>query len=166
MMQAVTIFGSNQGNKYHILKGAKSTLSLATGKIIQESSFYETIPWGFDCHENFLNQVVVFETELPPLTFLQRCLETEKKFGRERHSDGPRYAQRPIDIDILFFDSLIRNTPELILPHPRLSERNFVLIPLAEIMPDFIHPISGKTINQLLAESPDRLGVTKTNPQG
>lgn len=163
-MQAVTIFGSNQGHKYRILQAAKSALSLAAGEISQESSFYETIPWGFDCDENFLNQVVVFDTLLPPVEFLQCCLEAEKSLGRIRSDKGPRYSQRPIDIDLLFYDSLILNTPNLILPHPRLTERNFVLIPLAEIMADFVHPLLNKTIARLLKESPDHLPVTKIDP--
>lgn len=159
-MQAVTIFGSNSGEKLELIKQAICRLS-ETGRIILSSSFYETAPWGFECRENFLNQITVFDTPLPPEEFLQTCLDTEKKLGRVRTVNGPRYSSRPIDIDLLFCDSRIIETPDLILPHPRLCERNFVLVPLAEIMPDFVHPVAGKTIARLLAESPDRLEVRK-----
>lgn len=159
-MQIVTIFGSNSGDKYQIIKEATSILSSA-GQILMASSFYETEPWGFECKENFLNQVIVFETPLSPLDFLHRCLETEKQLGRIRNPQGPRYSSRPIDIDILFCESLVMDTPELILPHPRLTERNFVLTPLAEIMPDFVHPVLSKTITQLRSECPDQSMVKK-----
>ena len=162
-MQVITSFGSNQGNKFQILKAAAAALSDAVGRITGISAFYETTPWGFDCEENFLNQVIVFESQLSPTGFLQQCLKTEEKFGRIRYTPGPRYASRPIDIDMLFYDSLILNLPDLQLPHPRICERNFVLAPLAEIMPDFIHPVSGKTIAQLFRESPDSLQVKKLN---
>lgn len=100
-----------------MLKKAIRQLSSA-GHIIASSSLYETAPWGFEAKENFLNRVVIFETDLPPLAFLKSCLETEKQLGRTRLPNGPRYASRPIDIDLLFYDSLILDTPELILPHP------------------------------------------------
>lgn len=161
-MQAVTIFGSNSGKKQELIIQAIRQLSQA-GEIVLSSSFYETEPWGFKCHENFLNQITVFETLLSPEEFLKTCLDIEKKLGRVRTSNGPRYSPRPIDIDLLFCDSQIINTPTLTLPHPRLSERNFVLIPLAEIMPDFVHPVLGKTIANLLTESPDRLQVKKSD---
>jgi len=161
-MQAVTIFGSNSGQKQELITQAIHRLS-SVGKAILSSSFYETEPWGFECNENFLNQITVFETSLSPQAFLDCCLQTEKQLGRIRFPGGPRYSSRPIDIDLLFCDSLIIHTPGLVLPHPRLCERNFVLVPLSEIMPDFIHPVSGKTIARLLAESPDRLQVKKAD---
>ena len=97
--------------------------------------------------------------------FLQRCLETEKRLGRIRLAGGPRYSSRPIDIDLLFYDSVILNTPDLILPHPRMQERNFVLTPLAEILPDFVHPVFQKTIATLLQECPDKLEARKLPDQ-
>ncbi len=159
-MRAVTIFGSNSGDRQALITQAIRKLS-ETGRIISGSSFYETEPWGFECQENFLNQITVFETALSPEAFLQTCLDTEKQLGRIRTTDGPRYSSRPIDIDLLFCDSRILNTPALTLPHPRMCERNFVLVPLAEIMPDFVHPVLGKSIATLLEESPDRLQVKK-----
>lgn len=159
-MQAVAIFGSNSGNKQALLTEAIRRVS-SVGYITASSSVYETAPWGFESKENFLNQVVIFETALSPAAFLKFCLDTEKELGRIRFSNSPRYSSRPIDIDLLFYDSLILDTPELILPHPRMCERNFVLVPLAEIMPGFIHPQFHKTILQLLTECPDTLPVKK-----
>lgn len=159
-MQAVTIFGSNSGNKKELITQAICRLSSA-GQIVLSSSFYETAPWGFECDEHFLNQITVFKTSLSPVDFLRLCLDTEKQLGRVRQTNGPRYSSRTIDIDLLFCDSLILDTPELILPHPRICERNFVLVPLAEIMPDFRHPVSEKTIARLLEESPDQSAVKK-----
>lgn len=149
-----TILGSNSGDKYQLLKEAAHLLS-ASGKIIRQSSFYETEPWGFESDENFLNQVIIFETPLKPSDFLHCCLEVEKKLGRVRNPNGPRYTSRPIDIDILFCDSRIINTPELTVPHPRICERHFVLAPLAEVMPEFIHPGKQKSIQELLSICPD-----------
>ena len=160
-MTVATIFGSNQGDKYRILQAAVTTLSAAVGKVVRESSFYETAPWGFVCEECFLNQVVVFDTLLSPERFLYHCQETEKKLGRQRNLDGPRYSSRPIDIDLLFYGSQIVHTPDLVIPHPRIAERNFVLTPLAEIMPDFVHPVFRKTISELLALCPDKLAVKR-----
>ncbi|MDE6451009.1 MAG: 2-amino-4-hydroxy-6-hydroxymethyldihydropteridine diphosphokinase [Odoribacter sp.] len=159
-MQAVTIFGSNSGPREKLITQAIRQLSEA-GKIVLSSSFYETEPWGFECHENFLNQITVFETLLSPEEFLKTCLDIEKQLGRIRLPNASRYSSRPIDIDLLFYDSRILETPDLILPHPRLCERNFVLVPLAEIMPEFVHPVTGKTIAELLAASPDRMEVKK-----
>lgn len=164
-MQVVTIFGSSQGNKHQIIKEAIDILSSKVGRVSMASSFYETAPWGFKCKENFLNQIVVFETVLSPQGFLVHCLATEKQLGRVRSNDIPRYTSRPIDIDILFYDSLILNTQELIIPHPRMCARNFVLTPLAEILPGFVHPVTGKTISELWAACPDKLPVKKMNDE-
>lgn len=159
-MQVVTIFGSNQGNKFRIIKEAIAILSSA-GQVTMASSLYETEPWGFECDEKFLNQVVVFDTSFSPQEFLNACLNTEQQLGRIRHKGGARYSSRPIDIDLLFYDSLILDTPELILPHPRICERNFVLTPLAEIMPDFIHPVLQLTISELSSLCGDKLKANK-----
>lgn len=160
-MRVVTIFGSNSGDKHQLMEKAMNLLSEKAGEIILFSSDYETEPWGFESEENFLNRVVVFETALSPETFLQASLDVESQLGRVRNSHAPRYISRTIDIDILFYGAQIIHTPNLIVPHPRLTERNFVLIPLNEIMPEFVHPESGKTIHTLLEECPDRLEAKK-----
>ena len=159
-MQVIVLFGSNSAQKQKMIEEAIRRLS-SKGEVRLASSLYETEPWGFECEENFLNQVVVFETILTPHAFLAYCLETERQLGRIRHSNGPRYTSRPIDIDILFYDNLILDTPDLIVPHPRMCERNFVLTPLAEILPHLVHPVYQKTIEELLAECTDALKAEK-----
>lgn len=159
-MQVTIILGSNSGNKREILSEAISRLSF-TGKVICSSALYETEPWGFSCEENFLNQIVIVETGYSPQDILKQCLDIEKQLGRVRHEGGPRYSSRPIDIDLLFCDSRIIESPGLIIPHPRIAERRFVLTPLAEIMPDFVHPVFRKTITELLTSCPDTLVVKK-----
>ena len=109
------------------------------------------------------NLLIVDNVRLSAFDFLQRCLETEKHLGRIRLAGGPRYSSRPIDIDLLFYDSVILNTPDLVLPQPRMQERNFVLTPLAEILPDFVHPVFQKTIATLLQECPDKLENSHTD---
>ena len=150
----VTILGSNSGDKYQLLRKAAQLMS-KVGTIMKESSFYETEPWGFKADENFLNQVIIIDTPLEPAEFLHYCLDVEKQLGRVRNPEGPRYSSRPIDIDILFCDSQTIDTPELTVPHPRLCERRFVLAPLAEVLPDFIHPDKQKSIQELLSICPD-----------
>jgi len=156
-MQVVTIFGSNLGNKHQIIQDAVQVLSTVVGELSATSSFYETEPWGFECEDQFLNQVVVFESSLSPQQFLQACLDTEKQLGRKRKKQTQPYTSRPIDIDVLFYDSLILDSPELTLPHPRICERNFVLTPLVEVLPSFVHPVYQQTITELLAICPDQL---------
>lgn len=159
-MQAITILGSNQGDRRQSIHEAIRQLS-ATNRLVLLSSCYETAPWGFKSTEPFLNQVAVFETHLSPLDFLHHCLNVEKALGRIRLENSPRYTSRPIDIDMLFYGSTVMETPELILPHPRLHLRNFVLVPLAEILPQWEHPVLHKNMAELLADCPDRLEVKK-----
>ncbi|MEG2340643.1 MAG: 2-amino-4-hydroxy-6-hydroxymethyldihydropteridine diphosphokinase [Odoribacter sp.] len=159
-MQVVTILGSNLGDKREILAEAIRQLS-TVGKVVKMSSLYETEPWGFETEEYFLNQVVVFDTLLLPDEFLTHCLATEQRLGRVRDKQQKGYASRPIDIDILFYDSLVLNRPNLIIPHPRLAQRHFVLAPLNEIMPDFIHPVFHQTIATLLDACTDQLKTKK-----
>lgn len=159
-MQVVVIFGSNSGDKRRTIEEATTLLSKRVGAVVIKSSFYETEPWGFECTELFLNQVVIFECTLAPENILQACLETEKQLGRIRPA-GIRYASRTIDIDILFYGQQTISTTQLTVPHPRLELRNFVLTPLNEIIPDFIHPVLHKKISGLLAECPDKMAVKK-----
>lgn len=153
-MLVTLIFGGNQGDRKALLDKAIKEMS-TIGKIEIRSSLYETAPWGFESENPFYNQIVVYNTGLTPEEVLDKCQATEKQLGRVR--TGTQFTSRTMDIDILFCDSQIINTPRLTVPHPRIAQRNFVLIPLNEIMPDFVHPVLGKKISELLQESPDTL---------
>ncbi|WP_299578302.1 2-amino-4-hydroxy-6-hydroxymethyldihydropteridine diphosphokinase [uncultured Sunxiuqinia sp.] len=159
MAKVFLLLGGNLGNKKVIFNQALALLEEAVGKIEQQSAIYETEPWGFESEDLFWNQVVVLETRLDADSLLVETQQIEYQLGRVRH--GAQYSSRLIDLDILFYDQLILNQPRLEIPHPRMGERRFVLEPLAEIAPDFIHPASKKTIAQLLAECTDQLAVKK-----
>lgn len=159
MAKVFLLLGGNLGNKKVIFNQALALLEEAVGKIVQQSAIYETEPWGFESEDLFWNQVVVLETRLDADSLLEETQQIEYQLGRVRH--GAQYSSRLIDLDILFYDQLILNQPWLEIPHPRIAERRFVLEPLAEIAPDFIHPASKKTIAQLLAECTDQLAVKK-----
>ena len=138
--------GSNMGNRLANLKAAISNVTPQM-TVKKKSSVYETPPWGFKEQDAFLNLVIKVETYLEPEPLLRHLKRLEAALGRvPNFQNGPRV----IDIDILFFDNMIMNTPPLVVPHPRLHERAFVLVPLAEIEPDFIHPILQRPINKIL----------------
>ena len=124
--------GSNLGNKKKNLEDALSLISDLVGHVCRVSSFIETEPWGFDSKNTFLNAACLVETALTPEQCLNITQEIERKLGRTAKS-GDSYEDRPIDIDLLSYDNLNINTPELTLPHPRMHEREFVMIPLQEI---------------------------------
>lgn len=145
--------GGNQGNRLDNINLAKVQIVSQIGRIIIESGIYETPPWGFESALAFYNQILVVETELGLGNVLQVIFEIEKVLGRVRTDE--RYSSRTMDIDILFFDDVTINTDKLTIPHPRLHLRKFVLVPLCEIAPEFIHPIFKKTIQQLLIECND-----------
>lgn len=124
--------GSNLGNKKKNLEDALSLISDLVGHVCRVSSFIETEPWGFDSKNTFLNAACLVETALTPEQCLNITQEIERKLGRTAKS-GDGYEDRPIDIDLLSYDNLNIDTPELTLPHPRMHEREFVMIPLQEI---------------------------------
>lgn len=141
--------GSNLGDRKQNLLQAQALLNQT---VIRASSFYDTEPVGFLDQPWFLNLVIEIESGLKPAKLLKRCMDVEKQMGRVRNiPKGPRL----IDIDILFYGNMIVNEPDLIIPHPAIPERKFVLDPMNEIAQDFIHPVLQKTISQLLQECPD-----------
>lgn len=151
--------GSNLGDRESNLRNAVEKLGEYAGKILKVSSVYETEPWGFKSDEKFLNMVVELETSLKPSGLLGRLLMIESMMGRLR--EGKQYSSRIIDIDILFYGNLGCYTKALEIPHPKLHERKFVLAPLAEIVPDLVHPVLKKSITQLLSECSDKGNVIR-----
>jgi 2-amino-4-hydroxy-6-hydroxymethyldihydropteridine diphosphokinase len=124
------------------------------GEVNGRSSLYETAPVGFTDQPPFVNAVAAVQTIDAPEKLLERLLEIERRFGRDRTS-GPPKGPRTLDLDLLLVDDLIVNTPSLTLPHPALAERRFVLAPLAEIAPQLLHPQLDKTLRELLQALPD-----------
>lgn len=125
--------GTNLGDKVQNLKDAISRISDAVGRILRQSSFIETEPWGFESSNRFLNAVVCCETEKTPREVLLLTQQIERDMGRKQKSVSVGYVDRPIDIDILLYDDLTVDEPDLKIPHPLMHQRDFVMIPLEEI---------------------------------
>jgi 2-amino-4-hydroxy-6-hydroxymethyldihydropteridine diphosphokinase len=140
--------GSNLGKREAHLSTALEKIS-NFAVILAKSGIYETEPWGLKEQPNFLNQVIWIKTLCEPMRLLDQLKSIEKEMGRKR---TVRYGPRPIDLDILFYDELILQTEKLSIPHPMLSQRAFVLVPLAEIAPSLVHPVEKKTITKLLEQ--------------
>lgn len=148
----VLLLGSNLGNRIEHLERARLELTADVGSIIQMSNIYESEPWGFKDQLPFLNQALILETDYRPHIVLENNLQIEQRMGRIRETPwGPRI----IDIDILFYEELIYEASDLQIPHPHISDRRFVLTPLDEIIPEFRHPVLGKTMKELLQECED-----------
>ena len=158
MNKIYLLLGSNLGNSKQQLSKAISLIQKKMGNLTRQSGTYTTAAWGNTDQPDFLNQVIVVETALTAADTMQGILSIEKKMGRIRTQKN---APRIIDIDILFFNKEIISLPELIVPHPQLQNRRFVLIPLNELSANFIHPVLKKTIHQLLRVCPDKLAVKK-----
>lgn len=154
--QVILHTGGNLGNRYHNLKLARKHIRERIGPIIRESSVYQTQAWGVTDQPDFLNQAMIVETTLPPWKVLKQILLIEQRMGRKRTD---KWTARLIDIDLLFYEDEIINTPDLIVPHPFLHLRNFVLTPLVEIAPEKWHPILNSTVAELHERSTDTLEV-------
>ena len=141
--------GTNLGNKEANLRTAIYKLQERIGKQVSLSSFYETAPWGFESDHSFLNAAIGLETSLSPIEILHITQEIEKELGRTKKSVNGSYSDRLIDIDILLYDTLVLQTPELTIPHPLMTERDFVMKPLIEIAENVIHPTLQKTLSEL-----------------
>lgn len=144
------LLGSNMGDRIAILNNAIDIIECRCGRIVKKSSLYESEPWGFDAEQNFLNQAICVETELSAHDLLKELLNIEKELGRKRYENKKGYESRPIDLDVIYYGDMINDDEDLILPHPRLHLRKFVLMPLCEIAADFIHPVFNKTNLELM----------------
>ncbi len=150
MTRCFILFGSNQGDKQALLERACTLINNRCGMLVERSSAYTTEPWGFEAEEWFLNELLVVETELRPDELMDRLLEIEAELGRVRHPEKVGYCSRTVDLDILYYGDQIINTEKVTVPHPRLHLRKFALMPLCEIIPDFLHPIFNLSQTQLL----------------
>jgi 2-amino-4-hydroxy-6-hydroxymethyldihydropteridine diphosphokinase len=157
--ESFLLLGSNMGDRNLFLQEARMLIEKKAGAIRQTSGIYETAPWGIETQASFLNQVLVIETSLHPELLMQTLLSIENEMGRVREE---KMGPRTIDIDILFYDDLIHNSNDLIIPHPLLHLRRFVLQPLSEINPSKKHPLLQQSIAQLLADCKDPLKAEKT----
>jgi 2-amino-4-hydroxy-6-hydroxymethyldihydropteridine diphosphokinase len=151
MAKAYIGLGTNMGDRQRNLERAVELLP-SEGVIVESvSGIYETEPWGFESETSFLNMAASLETEMPPEDLMKYLLSLEAIMGRIREGKG--YQARLIDIDLLFYDNLVIETPHLRLPHPLLHRRYFVLKPLNDIAPGLLHPVLGLTVAEMLREA-------------
>lgn len=151
--------GTNKGDKISNCKLVTKKIALISD-IINISSIYKTESWGFSA-DFFLNFVIELKTNLSPHNLLSELLKIENQMGRFRKNDNTYYQSRIIDIDILFFGDKIIKSKKLIIPHPRINDRNFILVPLCELCPSLICPISNKKIEDILKKCKDNSAVDK-----
>ena len=130
--------GTNLGNRHENLSRAQALIGREVGTVVSASDIIETEPWGFESSNRFLNMAVKVETTLQPLEVLHTTQEIERKLGRTQKSVNREYHDRMIDIDILLYDDLVMNTPELTIPHPLMYQREFVMKPLSQIAPELV----------------------------
>jgi 2-amino-4-hydroxy-6-hydroxymethyldihydropteridine diphosphokinase len=160
--RAVILQGSNIGDRLRNLDHSLQLIGEQVGSIRESSSVYETAPWGNTGQSSFLNRIVIVNTVLNAGKLLESLLAIEGLMGRSR---DVKWEPRIIDLDILFYDQIILNSKNLTIPHPHISDRRFTLIPLEELMPEFIHPVLNQTISSLLAQCNDLSAVRKVSPE-
>ena len=153
--------GSNLGDRAANLQAAIEALEPEV-HTLKCSPVYETPPWGYSDQPQFLNQVVEAKTELSPIALLEHMKKIEVQLGRQ---ETFRFGPRLIDLDIIYYDDEVIDSPPLIIPHPRMAERGFVLMPLADLAPDFRHPILGDSVSDLLSKV-ETLGIFRVPPEG
>ena len=142
--------GTNLGDKEANLDMAMEEIRKRVGEILSLSAYYITEPWGFDSKNAFLNAVCKISTSLSPLDVLLTTQSIEKDLGRMKKSVNGQYSDRPIDIDILLYDDIVLDSPNLTIPHPLMHQRTFVMEPLSEIAPELVHPVLHKNMKEIL----------------
>ena len=157
MARVVLLTGGNQGDVKRTLQTVQRLVNERVGAVLRCSHRYESKPWGFAAATDFSNQALEVSTDLSPWEVLDAVKEIERQLGRnhaaealERAAGGSRYASRPVDIDILFYDDAVISDERLTIPHPLLAERAFALVPLCEIMRTRRHPVTGRTVGEML----------------
>ncbi len=155
------LMGSNLGAKVEHIDSGLEHLRLLPVAVRATSGYYVSPPWGFEHDEKFVNRLVVIDTQMTPPELLARTQRIEHLAGRIRDSHSRGYTARTLDIDILYWDDRIIEIPGLTVPHPRLHLRRFALLPLCEVAPGMIHPVFGKTQEDLLAACTDHSEVTR-----
>lgn len=158
MNKAYLLLGSNMGNSRAQLARAVKAIEKSIGAVMRSSALYATAAWGNSNQPDFLNQVIIIGTNVTASELMKTILRIEEKMGRVR---TVKNAPRIIDIDILFFNKEIIDEPDLVVPHPQIQNRRFVLVPLNELSPNFIHPVLNRTVHQLLIHCKDTLDVKK-----
>ena len=159
MARVVLLTGGNSGDVKRTLQAAQQLVNAKVGAVLRCSHCYGSAPWGFEAEQPFVNQVLVADTDLAPHEVLAEVHRIERELGRnraaeavERAATGRRYVSRPIDIDILFYDDEVIDSERLTVPHPLMGEREFALVPLCEIMRQRRHPVTGRTVGEMLEE--------------
>lgn len=158
MISVFFLLGSNLGDRHLLLKQAIEAIGKAIGPVIRASSIYETQSWGKTDAPDYLNQVILAQTNLSARSILEEVLAIESSLGRHR---AEKWGSRTIDIDILFYGEAVIEEPGLSIPHPELHKRRFTLEPLAEIAPEMLHPLLNKRIFEIKNELKDDLIVKK-----
>lgn len=158
MHTAILLLGTNEGNRAQQLRLAQGSLSEEHGSVTALSAMYHTEAWGLEGLPAHLNQALAFETELTPQQLLTAIQQIENELGRVRQQ---RWGVRAMDIDIIFYDDKILATQNLVIPHALVAERRFALVPLAEIVPEYIHPLKQLSVSELLEICTDKLAVER-----
>lgn len=168
MSRVVLLTGSNAPQSESVLHRTAEILVRRIGTMECASQIYTSEPWGFHAEELFSNQALILQTALTPIEVLDEALATEQEVGRDRAKEqaeksltGERYASREVDVDVMFYDDEVINTPRLTVPHPLLHVREFALQPLCEVMADYRHPVLGRELKDIYEELKGAVAQTK-----